>query len=69
MKNVSFVPAGDYRLPSKEQHDFCLNNYDLFSNPVILNAANVVIVGYLCGEKVPHGFIRVVNDMIYRFNS
>ena len=63
------VSAGGYRLPSKEQHGFCLANYDSFRNPVILNAANAVMVGYLCNELVPNGFVRIVNDLIFRFNA
>jgi hypothetical protein len=69
MKSSNFVPAGDFRLPSKEQHDFCLANYDFFRSPAILNAANMVMMGYSCNEMVPVGFVRIVNDLISRFNS
>jgi len=64
----SAVSAGVFCLPSKEQHDFCLTNYDSFRSPVILDAANAVMVGYLCNEMVPNGLVRIVNDLIYRFN-
>jgi len=58
-----------YFLPSQEQHDFCMTNYDCFRDPVILNAANIVMVGYLCQEKVHHTFIRVINALIGRFGN
>jgi len=63
------LPADDYSLPTQEQHDFCLSNYDSFRDSVVLNAANIVMIGYMCQEKVHHNFIRVVNALIGRFGN
>jgi len=63
------LPADDYSLPTQEQHDFCLSNYDSFRDSVVLNAANIIIVGFMCQEKVHEKFLRIVNAMVSRFNA
>ena len=67
--NLARLSADDYSVPSEEQHDFCLTNYDHFRDPVILNAANVVMCGYMCQESVHRNFIRIVNALIGRFET
>ena len=54
-------------VPSKQQHDFCLINYDLFKNPVEQCAANNIISGYHSEEEVPLNFICLVNQMMRKF--
>jgi len=51
-------------LPSKQQHDFCLINYDLFRSPAQQSAANNVISGYQSEEEIPLDCICLVNEMI-----
>jgi len=54
-------------IPSKQQHDFCLVNYDLFNNPALQSAANNVISGYHNDEAIPVDFIVMVNQMLRKF--
>ena len=49
-------------VPTKEQSDFCFRNMDLFVTPEEKDAANIVISGYSCGEKVNHCYIHIVNE-------
>lgn len=56
--------AGGSYIPTKAQHDFCLQNPDLFVTVEENQAANEVIFGYTCQEKVKHDSIHVVNEKI-----
>jgi len=59
-----YETAGSFYVPTKAQHDFCFNNFDLFTNPEDINAANIVMAGYACNEQVHHDHIHVVNQII-----
>jgi len=56
-----------YCIPTKQQHDFCLINYDLFKNPALRNAANIIISAYHCRVEVHLDFILIVNEFMYNF--
>jgi len=64
MKKKSFEY---FCIPSKQQHDFCLINYDLFNSPALQCAANNVISAYHNDELCPLNFIVLVNKMIRKF--
>ena len=49
-------------VPTREQHDFCFDNMHLFLTPEEVNAANMVMYGYSCNEKVNHCYIHIVNE-------
>ena len=71
VKKVQALAANapdDFSLPSKGLHDFCLANYDYFRDPAIINAANIVMFGYLSQEKVQAKFIRIISFLINRFS-
>ena len=56
-----------YCVPTKQQHDFCLINYDLFKNPALQYAANIVISAYQFSDEVHLDFILIVNDFMRKF--
>jgi hypothetical protein len=49
-------------VPTKEQHDFCMNHFELFSTFEEKNAHALVISAYSLNEKVNHNFIHIVNE-------
>ena len=49
-------------IPTKEQHDFCFNNMILFTTIEEQSAANIVMSGFACQEKVNHCYIHIVNE-------
>ena len=49
-------------VPTKEQHDFCLNHIELFITSEEQTASDMVMYGYSCNEKVNHSFIHIVNE-------
>jgi len=57
-----YEKAGGSYVPTKEQHDFCINHYELFASVNEQAAANDVMYGYSCSEKVHHDSIHVVNE-------
>lgn len=60
--NFDYATAGGQYVPTKAQHDFCLNNNHLFADGVEQDAANEVMYGYTCQEKINHDFIHIVNE-------
>lgn len=54
--------AGGYYTPTKEQHDFCFANMELFVTSEEKDAMNFVMSGFSCNEKVHHDFIHIVNE-------
>lgn len=56
-------------IPTREQHDFCFRNLELFDSPEEQNAANIVMSGYSCSEKVHHSFIHIVNEKRRQFSN
>lgn len=51
-------------IPTKEQYEFCMRNmYNLFATGLEKQAAESVIYGYNCMEKVAHDDIHVVNEL------
>jgi len=59
----NYESAGGHYVPTKTQYDFCFNNLSLFNDNEI-TSANLVMSGYLMGEKVHHDYIHVVNEKI-----
>jgi hypothetical protein len=62
--NFDYNTAGGFYIPTKAQHDFCLNNGQLFVTPEETQAANDVMFGFSCNEKVSHDSIHIVNEKI-----
>lgn len=54
--------AGGRYVPTKEQHDFCFNNMHLFATSEEVDAANMVMSGFVCNERVHHDYIHIVNE-------
>ena len=61
------VRTESYYFPSKSQHDYCLNNFDLFVNPELMNAANIIISGFISNEQVHQDYLNIVNQAIRKF--
>lgn len=59
-----YASAGGNYVPTKAQHDFCLNHYDLFKTAEERSAASDVMYGYSTNEKVHHDQIHIVNEII-----
>lgn len=57
-----YQTAGGRYVPTKEQHDFCLNNMALFATSEEVDAANMVMSGFVCNERVHHDYIHIVNE-------
>jgi hypothetical protein len=62
--NFDYDKAGGEYVPTKAQYDFCFNNMDLFVTNEEETAANMVMSGYSCNEKVHHDYIHIVNEKI-----
>lgn len=54
--------AGGFYVPTKEQHDFCISNMNLFETSKEKDACNFVMSGYSLQEKIHHDFIHIVNE-------
>lgn len=59
-----YESAGGNYVPTKFQCDFCVTNMHLFKTSKEMNAANMVIGGFTCNEKVHHDYIHIVNEKI-----
>ena len=57
-----YQTAGGNYVQTREQHDFCLNNMALFTSASEIEAANMVMFGFNCQEKVHHDYIHIVNE-------
>lgn len=62
-----YTTAGGMYMATKVQHDFCLQNSELFQTIEEQSARNQVIYSYTCSEKIHHDNIHIVNEKI-RFN-
>jgi len=49
-------------VPTKEQHDFCLEYINLFVTSEEKEAVGAVMYGYSCNEKVNHSHIHIINE-------
>jgi len=74
MKSSSFYPRNAeqsglnvFCVPPKRIRDFCLFNYDMFKNPKVQNAANIVISAYQDDDEVHFDYIRIINEFINKF--
>ena len=54
--------AGGNYVPTREQHDFCFNNIHMFVTSEEVDAANMVMSGFVCNERVHHDYIHIVNE-------
>ncbi|MDR2291977.1 MAG: hypothetical protein LBE11_00705 [Prevotellaceae bacterium] len=59
--------AGGAYVPTEAQYEFCMSHMDMFDSQEC-EAANMVISGYLCQDKVHHDYIHVVNEKIRQNN-
>ena len=62
--NFDYQTAGGNYVPTKAQYDFCFDNMHLFATSEEENAANMVMYGYTCQEKVSHDSIHIVNELM-----
>jgi hypothetical protein len=60
--------AGGYYVPTKTQNDFCMENIHLFAPGEEMSAANNVMYGYSCNEKIHHDYIHAVNEKIRKYS-
>ena len=60
----NYHSAGGCYIPTESQYNFCMANMHLFDTSEKSSAANEVIFGYTCNEKVNHDSIHVVNEVI-----
>lgn len=67
--SFDYNKAGGNYVPTEEQFNFCLSNMHLFITPEEINAANWVMSGYTCNEKVHHDYIHIVNEKRRNFVS
>jgi hypothetical protein len=58
-----YQKAGGEYVPTKAQHDFCLENMGQFV-PSEIEAANQILYGYSCNEKVHHDYIHIINELM-----
>lgn len=56
-----YKSAGGNYIPTNSQHEFCLNNYNLFT-VIEQISANEVMYGYSNNEKINHDHIHIVNE-------
>jgi hypothetical protein len=61
--------AGGKYIPTKQQYDFVSANYNKFVTPEEKLAADVVVSGYTCNQKVHHDYIHIVNDKLRGTNE
>ena len=50
-------------VPTKEQHDFCMQHSDLFVTSEQMEALNMVTSAYASNEKCNHTYIHIVNEL------
>lgn len=62
-----YTTTGGMYIATKVQHDFCLQNSEVFQTIEEQSARNQVIYSYTCSEKIHHDNIHIVNEKI-RFN-
>lgn len=62
--NFDYYKAGGNYVPTKLQHDFCLNHSEIFITEEQLNAKNLILQGYSCNEMVHHDYIHIINELI-----
>jgi hypothetical protein len=55
--------AGGNYVPTRDQYDFCMSHMPLFTTSEQKYAANQVIYGFSCSEKVHHDYIHIVNEV------
>ena len=62
--DFDYEKAGGQYVPTKNQHDFCFRNSELFVTTREREASDNVMYGYSCHEKVSHDDIHIVNEKI-----
>ena len=60
--------AGGMYTPTQAQRDFCMSHMDMFDTPEKRDAANMVLFGFDCQEKVHHDYIHIVNEEIRHYS-
>lgn len=64
----NYESTGGFYIPTKIQYDFVMEHADLFTDRYENNAANDVVYGYTCQEKIHHDSIHIVNEKIRNFS-
>lgn len=58
-----YPTAGGKYIPTESQHDTAMKLIKLNGIPVnLIAAANQVIHGYICQEKINHDYIHIINE-------
>lgn len=60
--SFDYPGAGGMYIPTREQYMFASGWYHVFETSQERNAADMVIYGYTCREKVDHDHIHIVNE-------
>lgn len=63
-----YESAGGMYIPTRVQYDFSVSHIDMFNTPEERKAANMVLFGFNCQEKVHHDAIHIVNEKIRHYN-
>jgi hypothetical protein len=66
--SFDYNTAGGEYVPTKLQHDFVFEHLELFTTKEQIQAANDVLYGYSCKEKITHDSIHIVNEIIRNFH-
>ena len=61
--NFNYSSSGGSYVPTLAQYQFCMNHSCTFT-PEQEDAANQLIYGYTCQERVSHDYIHVINELI-----
>jgi hypothetical protein len=59
---------GGMFVPTLQQHNFCFENLHLFQTREERDAANTVMYGWSCNERVSHDDIHIVNEKMRNHN-
>jgi hypothetical protein len=57
-----YLTAGGSYIPTLQQHNFVFDNMHLFQTVEETEAANQILYGYSCQEKISHDHIHIVNE-------
>ena len=58
-----YETAGGFFVPTRLQYEQCISHYDDM-NKEQKQAANAVISGFTCNEKIHHDSIHIVNEFL-----
>jgi hypothetical protein len=64
----NYDSAGGMYAPTQAQYDFCMSHMDVFDTSEERTAADMVLFGFTCQEKIHHDFRHIVNEKIRHYN-